>query len=438
MIVRSCRKTIVRVLACELILALLSVGATKAVAQAPANPQDAQIQADVAKALDNKRFKDVKTAVHDGVVIYALSAQFGQLTGIAVDGQGNLYLADYNNNRVREIATATGIISTIAGNGAVGLSGDEGPAVCAELETIYGIAIDRFGYLYILNSAVGATRAVGPGPAQAPSSYSVSLTSSDPKPSMGEYVTLTAKVVSNLGLPALSGTVTWYNGSKKIGTSQVDGTGTATMVTDLPDAGDVTLAASYSGDLSGYATLALPVFGYALSANPSGPVTAAAGQSAHFTINVGAFHGFRGQIDLSCAGLPGPGYCSFSTTTVNLSATTTTQVVTLVVHTQNPAVAKANSPSRPGLLFAGLCPLLLLLTRVKRVQGHLGTLMLAIMSFGLGAVLSGCGGYGTQATTVPSTPSSNVNSLPAGTYVFTVNAASENEDVKLPITLLVR
>jgi len=68
MIVRSSRKTIVRVFACELILALLSVGTTKAVAQAPANPQDAQIQADVAKALDNKRFKDVKTAVHDGVV----------------------------------------------------------------------------------------------------------------------------------------------------------------------------------------------------------------------------------------------------------------------------------------------------------------------------------------------------------------------------------
>jgi len=68
MIVRSTRRAIVRVFACELMLGLLSVGAAKAIGQAPANPQDAQIQADVVKALDNKRFKDVKTAVQDGVV----------------------------------------------------------------------------------------------------------------------------------------------------------------------------------------------------------------------------------------------------------------------------------------------------------------------------------------------------------------------------------
>jgi osmotically-inducible protein OsmY len=56
------------VFACELTLGLLSVGAARAIGQAPANPQDAQIQADVVKALDNKRFKDVKTAVQNGVV----------------------------------------------------------------------------------------------------------------------------------------------------------------------------------------------------------------------------------------------------------------------------------------------------------------------------------------------------------------------------------
>jgi hypothetical protein len=366
----------------------------------------------------------------------ALSAQFGELKGIAADGQGNLYLADYNNNRVREIASATGIISTIAGNGTMGLSGDQGPAVSAELEAIYGIALDHLGYLYILNSGVGVTRAVGPGAAQAPSSYFVNLTSSDPKPRMGEYVTLTAKVLSNLGLPALSGRVTWFIESNKIGTSEVDGSGTATMVTELANAGDVTVAASYSGDLSGYATLALPVFGYRLSA-PSNAMTATTGQSSQLTMNVDAFQGFTGQIDFGCEGLPGPGYCTFSTPTVYLSQTAANQVVTLTVHTQNPAVAKANSLAQSGLLFAGFAPLLLLCTRVKWTREHMCALTLVVLGFGLSAVLIGCGGSGPEASTSPSTPANGKNSLPAGSYTFTVDAASRNEIVKLPITAIV-
>ena len=199
---------------------------------------------------------------------------------------------------------------------------------------------------------------------------------------MGEYVTLTAKVVSNLGLPALSGTVTWYNGSKKIGTSQVDGTGTATMVTDLPDAGDVTLAASYSGDLSGYATLALPVFGYALSANPSGPVTAAAGQSAHFTINVGAFHGFRGQIDLSLRRTAGSRVLQLlDHDCKSVSHNYDSSSHSGSAYPESRGCKGEDSPSRmPGLLFAGLCPPPSSPhTSEARTKGHLGTLMLAIM-----------------------------------------------------------
>ncbi len=368
----------------------------------------------------------------------ALSAQFGQLTGIALDGQGNLYLADYNNNRVRAIATSTGLISTVAGNGTAGLGGDDGPALCSELETIYGIAVDHSGYLYILNSGVGVTRAVGPGVAQSPSSYSVTLTSSDPKPRMGEYVTLTAKVISNLGLPALSGTVKWYIGSTLIGTSSPDGTGTTTIVTELADAGDVTVTASYTGDLSGYGTLAIPVFGYALIASPNGPMTITEGKSGQIAINVGAFHGFKGPVDLSCAGLPFPGDCKLSTSNVDLSDTAATQVVTLTVHTQNPTVAKANLDSRSGLMIAIFCPLLLLLTRVRRVRRHLYGFILAILGLGISAALSACSGSSIQATATPSTPSKSSNTLPAGTYALTVNAASGNESTKLPITVIVQ
>jgi Big-like domain-containing protein/NHL repeat-containing protein len=367
----------------------------------------------------------------------ALSAQFGQLNGLAVDAQGNLYLADYTNNRVRQIATATHTISNVAGNGIAGLRGDKGPAVNAELQTIYGIAIDRYGYLYILTSGVGTTRAVGPGAAQAPTSYAVALSSSDPKPRMGEFVTLTARVTSNLGLPALSGTVTWYKGSVQIGKTQVDGTGTASIVAELPDAGNVTITGSYSGDLSGYATLVLPVFGYALSASTNGPVAATAGHSAQFTVELNGYQGFSGEIDLSCVGLPGPGSCSLSTSSVNLSQTAASQEVTLTIQTQNPALTKADSMS--GLLLAAICPVLLLLTRRRRIQRFLLALLLAIVSFGPAIALSGCGGSATRATTNTLNPANNnSNALAAGTYTFTLNAASGNELVKLPVTLVVQ
>ena len=63
--------------------------------------------------------------VGDGAA--ATSAQLGNTRGIATDRQGNLYISDTDNHRVRKI-TPAGIISTLAGNGHAGFSGDGGPA----------------------------------------------------------------------------------------------------------------------------------------------------------------------------------------------------------------------------------------------------------------------------------------------------------------------
>src|ERR1700733_3589035 len=76
----------------------------------------------------------------------ATAAQIGTVQGIAVDRLGNLYLSDTNHNRVRKIAT-TGIITTVAGNGSAGFSGDGGPATSAQLNLPYGLAIDLAGNL---------------------------------------------------------------------------------------------------------------------------------------------------------------------------------------------------------------------------------------------------------------------------------------------------
>jgi RHS repeat-associated protein len=81
----------------------------------------------------------------------ATEASLDGPTGITLDASGNLYIADYFNHRIRKV-DANGIITTVAGNGTGGLSGDEGPATQASLNRPYGVAADAEGNLYIADS----------------------------------------------------------------------------------------------------------------------------------------------------------------------------------------------------------------------------------------------------------------------------------------------
>jgi gliding motility-associated-like protein len=87
----------------------------------------------------------------------AVNARMGFPFGVCVDASGNLYITDYSKHCVRKVTAATGIITTLAGNGSPGYSGDGGPATSALLQQPQGIAIDSKGNLYIadfLNSRV--------------------------------------------------------------------------------------------------------------------------------------------------------------------------------------------------------------------------------------------------------------------------------------------
>ncbi|HEX4999553.1 MAG TPA: hypothetical protein VFY29_15100 [Terriglobia bacterium] len=78
----------------------------------------------------------------------AVDAQLSAPRKVAVDGAGNIYVADSGNQRIRRI-TPKGGIDTIAGNGAWGFAGDGGPAQRARLSAISGIAVDGAGNIYI-------------------------------------------------------------------------------------------------------------------------------------------------------------------------------------------------------------------------------------------------------------------------------------------------
>ena len=83
----------------------------------------------------------------------ALAAAIDTPSGLAVDGAGNLYLADTHNQRVRRVDAATGVITSVAGTGQSGFSGDGGAAGMAALRLPRGLALDAAGNLYLADAS---------------------------------------------------------------------------------------------------------------------------------------------------------------------------------------------------------------------------------------------------------------------------------------------
>jgi hypothetical protein len=71
---------------------------------------------------------------------------------VAVDALGNIYIADMDNDRIRMVTKSTGIISTVAGTGSSGYSGDGGQATSAALDYPSGVAVDASGNIYIADA----------------------------------------------------------------------------------------------------------------------------------------------------------------------------------------------------------------------------------------------------------------------------------------------
>ena len=92
----------------------------------------------------------------------AASAELNFPQGMAVDAAGNLFIADTHNNRIRKVSPG-GAISTVAGSAKFGFSGDGGPATSAELNGPTGVAVDSSGNLFIADTANNRIRKVSAG-----------------------------------------------------------------------------------------------------------------------------------------------------------------------------------------------------------------------------------------------------------------------------------
>ena len=101
---------------------------------------------------------DIITVAGNGTAGYtgdngpATAAELKRPSGIAIDSAGDVFIADLLNNVIREVVKATGDIITVAGNGTAGYSGDGGLATAAELDFPVGVAIDSVGDLFIADN----------------------------------------------------------------------------------------------------------------------------------------------------------------------------------------------------------------------------------------------------------------------------------------------
>jgi hypothetical protein len=208
------------------------------------------------------------TAGYSGDNGLASNAQIDRPSALAVNAAGDLFFFDLGNNVLRKVDASTGVISTVAGNGIRGFSGDMGLALNAELGRSYGIAVDNSGNIYLADVDNNVIRKLSTG--QAACTFTVTPLASQVSAS-GGFVTLTIAANASSCAWSLPTLPTWITGS-----TASSGMGTAR----------VTLTVSANGGVARSATL--NILGSTVT------ITQAAGVCTYVTSPAGQFFASAG------------------------------------------------------------------------------------------------------------------------------------------------
>ncbi|HUI55721.1 MAG TPA: hypothetical protein VLY04_12165 [Bryobacteraceae bacterium] len=221
----------------------------------------------------------------------ATAAELNVPSGLALDASGNLYIADFSNNRVRRVSPG-GTITTVAGNGSIGYSGDSGSAASAQLTTPSGVAVDSSGNLYIADTGNNAVRVVTGGIIHTVAGNGLAGFSGDGGPA------ISAQVGNPVGVAIDSaGSLYVSDGSSRV--RKVYATG---FIVTIGGSG----ARGYSGDggTGPFATLSAPA---AMALAPSGNVYVAdSGNNAIRVLLLGGYQLKISAVANSASTLSGP------------------------------------------------------------------------------------------------------------------------------------
>jgi sugar lactone lactonase YvrE len=369
----------------------------------------------------------------------ATSARLHAPSGMAIDFSGNLYIADGGNNRIRKVTTA-GIISTVAGNGNWGYSGDGSLATAAQFGSLDGVAVDSVGNLYIADSYNSRIRKIADALLPTVTTATISSITQTAASGGGNVVSdggasVTARGIcwSTLANPITAGLCT-KNG---FGMGAFAGSITGLSAnTNYHVRGYATNMAgtAYGLDLS-FATLALvPDFQIAAVSSGNYSAVITAGSKAVYNLTATAIDGFSGSVSFACSGLPAAASCSFSPSPLSVSGSSaapfTVNIATAARSTSAGIIKGVRrfpaDTSAPEIILC-LTSLTVIATMICMSRQRRISIAFVLMC---AVGIAGCGGTKKKTTSTQGTP--------AGTYSVVLRATSGSISHSANLTLTVK
>ncbi|MGA7398686.1 MAG: hypothetical protein WBW38_01605 [Candidatus Sulfotelmatobacter sp.] len=347
----------------------------------------------------------------------ATSAVLDTPYGVFVDTAGDIFIADTENFVIREVFASTGNIQTVAGNNTQGFSGDGGQSTLAELNSPTGLFGNAAGNLYVADTDNARIRQLVPALFVTISPNPVSVVVSTQ-----QQFTATVAGSSNSAVTwSVNGTL---GGNSTVGTISTTGLFQAPAAIPTPATFTITALSQADGKSTGSATVTIVT---APTAAQPAPQTISPGGTATYSLLLNANTGAIGRpLTLSCsqASLPPGGSCSFSPAQITPGTQAVPFSLTITVPTGS---ASLGTPSGMGLhfylAFFPLTGLLLASIRPRNKRRPRSRLAGACVFL---LILTACGGSGGS--------NSSGTNPELGTYNVKVQGATSGQSNPVTIT----